>query len=57
MKYELIVEYSNEDGAFLGRCPQLFDGGCHGESEKETMLELIQIVTDQINEGATSATQ
>ncbi len=32
-RYPKIVEWSEEDGCFVGRCPLLFDGGVHGNDE------------------------
>lgn len=29
-KYVKLVEWSDEDGCFIGSCPELFSGGCHG---------------------------
>ena len=33
--YPKCVEWSEEDGCFIGRCPALFDGGVHGNEEAE----------------------
>lgn len=29
-KYVKLVEWSDEDGCFIGSCPELFYGSCHG---------------------------
>ena len=29
-KYIKLVEWSEDDGCFVGSCPELFYGGCHG---------------------------
>lgn len=33
-KYLKIVEWSDEDQCFVGSCPGLFHGGCHGTDEQ-----------------------
>jgi hypothetical protein len=35
-----IVEWSDEDDCFVGSCPGLFYGGCHGDDEKAVFAEL-----------------
>ena len=42
--YVKIVEWSDEDQCFIGSCPSLFYGGCHGNDEKKVFAELCQIV-------------
>jgi predicted RNase H-like HicB family nuclease len=39
---------SDEDNYFVGRCPGLFYGGCHGEDEKAVFAELCQIVEETV---------
>ena len=29
-RYVKLVEWSDEDACFIGSCPELFYGGCHG---------------------------
>ena len=29
-RYVKLVEWSDEDSCFIGSCPELFYGGCHG---------------------------
>ena len=41
------VERSEEDQCFVGSCPGLFYGGCHGDDEKAVFSELCQI-SDEI---------
>ncbi len=43
-----IVEWSDEDECFIGSCPDLFYGGCHGDDEKQVFDELCQLVEDTI---------
>jgi len=47
-KYVKLVEWSEEDGCFIGSSPELFYGGCHGEDEREVFDELCQIVEETI---------
>ena len=32
-RYVKIVEWSDEDQCYVGSCPGLFYGGCHGDNE------------------------
>jgi predicted RNase H-like HicB family nuclease len=47
-RYVKIVEWSDEDDCFVGSCPGLFFGGCHGNDEKQVFAELCEIVKDTI---------
>ena len=47
-QYVKIVEWSNEDQCFVGSCPGLFYGGCHGDDEKAVFAELCEIVDETI---------
>lgn len=47
-RYPKIVEWSDEDQRFVGSCPGLFYGGCHGTDEKQVFAELRQIVEEMI---------
>jgi len=42
--YKKIVQWSDEDGCFVGRCPGLFFGGVHGLNEAKVARELDQEV-------------
>ena len=44
--YVKIVEWSEEDQCFVGSCPGLFYGGCHGQDEQQVFAELCAIVED-----------
>lgn len=46
--YVKIVEWSEEDQCFVGSCPGLFYGGCHGSDEKQVFAELCVIVEETI---------
>jgi predicted RNase H-like HicB family nuclease len=48
-RYVKIVEWSEEDGCFVGSCPGLFYGGCHGPDEMQVFAELRQIVDEVID--------
>jgi predicted RNase H-like HicB family nuclease len=47
-KYVKLVEWSEEDDCFIGSCPELFYGGCHGRDAKAVFSELCQIVEESI---------
>jgi predicted RNase H-like HicB family nuclease len=47
-KYVKIVEWSEKDQCFVGSCPGLFYGGCHGENEQEVFADLCEIVEETI---------
>lgn len=43
-RYVKIVEWSEEDQCYVGSCPGLFLGGCHGDDERQVFAELCDIV-------------
>jgi predicted RNase H-like HicB family nuclease len=47
-RYVKLVEWSEEDNCFIGSCPELFYGGCHGKDAKAVFSELCQIVEEAI---------
>ncbi len=47
-RYVKIVEWSDEDQGFVGSCPGLIYGGCHGNDEKQVFEELCSIVEETI---------
>jgi predicted RNase H-like HicB family nuclease len=47
-KYVKIVEWSDQDQCFVGSCPGLIYGGCHGDDEKQVFEELCLIVEEVI---------
>ncbi|MBN2321101.1 MAG: hypothetical protein JXR49_18625 [Acidobacteria bacterium] len=47
-KYVKIVEWSEKDHCFVGSCPGLIYGGCHGDDEKQVFEELCSIVEEVI---------
>jgi predicted RNase H-like HicB family nuclease len=48
-RYFKIVEWSDEDQCFVGSCPGLFYGGCHGDNEKQVFEELCEMVEEMIS--------
>jgi predicted RNase H-like HicB family nuclease len=47
-RYIKIVEWSDADQCFVGSCPDLFYGGCHGDDEKEVFAELYALVEEVV---------
>ncbi len=47
-KYLKIVEWSEEDGSYVGTCPGLIYGGVHGDDETKVYEELCQVVAEAI---------
>ena len=47
-KYVKIVEWSDEDGMFVGQCPGVIGQRCHGFDETEVYRELCQIVEEWV---------
>lgn len=46
--YLKIVEWSEEDGCYVGTCPGLIHGGVHGSNESEVYKELCQVVEEAV---------
>lgn len=44
--YAKIVEWSEEDGVFIGRCPGIIGPCCHDVDEREVYRRLCDIVDD-----------
>lgn len=47
-RYVKMVEWSEDDQCYVGSCPELFFGGCHGPDEVEVFRELCEIVDEVI---------
>jgi len=47
-RYTRIVAWSEADQCFVGSCPDLIYGGCHGDDEKAVFAELCDIVEEVI---------
>lgn len=50
-RYVKLVEWSEEDGCFIGSCPELFYGGCHGPDAKSVFAELCEIIRELAPDG------
>jgi predicted RNase H-like HicB family nuclease len=48
-RYVKLVEWSAEDGCFVGSCPGLVGPCCHGDDEAQVYAELCRIVEDWID--------
>ena len=48
-KYVKLVEWSDEDQCFIGSCPELFYGGCHGSDAKLVFAELCEIIDEAVD--------
>ncbi len=51
-RYLKFVRWSEEDGLYVGYCPDLFPWGgvCHGKSEEETYHLLAGLVHEEVEE-------
>ena len=47
-QYLKIVKWSDEDKCYVGTCPGLFFGGCHGQDEVAVYKELCEVVDEVI---------
>lgn len=47
-RYVKVVEWSEEDGAFIGQCPGIIDPCCHGTDEVEVYRQVCLIVEEWI---------
>lgn len=47
-RYVKIVEWSEEDRCFVGSCPGLLYGGCHGDDELALFEQLCALVDEVI---------
>lgn len=45
-RYAKVVEWSTEDQCYVGSCPGLLLGGCHGDDEFRVFRELCEIVDE-----------
>ena len=48
-RYVKLVEWSDEDGCFVGQCPGIIGPCCHGDDETNVYAELCQIVEEWID--------
>ncbi len=55
ISYHHWVEWSDEDDAFIGYCPDLFMGGvCHGNDEAKVYAKLVILVREEIEDLSAS---
>jgi len=47
-RYLKIVEWSEEDGCYVGTCPGLMLGGVHGDDEAKVYRDLCQVVDEWV---------
>lgn len=47
-RYLKLVEWSEEDGCYVGTCPGLMHGGVHGGDEARVYRELCEVVDEWI---------
>lgn len=47
-RYTPLVEWSEEDGIFIGRCPEIFHGGVHGTDRAAVYQELCEVIDEWI---------
>ena len=47
-RYLKIVEWSDEDRCYVGRCPELMLGGVHGRNEKQVFAELCEVIDEWV---------
>jgi len=47
-KYVKLVEWSEADQCFIGSCPELFSGGCHGDDSRAVFNELCDLVAETV---------
>jgi len=47
-RYVKVVEWSEEDQCYIGRCPGLMLGGVHGKDERKVYRELCKVVDEWI---------
>lgn len=47
-RYLKIVAWSEEDGCYIGRCPDIMLGGVHGPEETAVYAELCEAVDEWI---------
>lgn len=47
-RYHKWVEWSEDDGVYIGRCPDLITG-IHGDDPKQVYAELCEVIEDVID--------
>ncbi len=46
--YQRIVVWSKEDNCYIGTCPELFNGGVHGDDASEVFKELNEVIDEWV---------
>ena len=46
--YVRLIEWSDEDQCFIGSCPELFYGGCHGDDPRVVFNQLCEIIEETV---------
>lgn len=49
-RYLKLIEWSEEDGCFVGQCPGIIGPCCHGDDETAVYAELCRIVDEWIEQ-------
>lgn len=47
-RYAKIIDWSDEDGCYMGSAPGLLYGGCHGDDERLVFEEACRVVGETI---------
>ena len=55
-RYVKLVEWSDEDHCFIGSCPELFCGGCHGSDARSVFAALCRLVDETLELYRTDGT-
>jgi predicted RNase H-like HicB family nuclease len=42
-EYHFVVNWSQEDQCYIGRCPDLFVGGVHGDNPEDVFREIREL--------------
>jgi predicted RNase H-like HicB family nuclease len=42
-EYHFVVNWSEEDQCYIGRCPDLFVGGVHGDNPEDVFREIREL--------------
>jgi len=48
-QYRKIVEWSEEDQCYVGRCPELMFGGVHGKNEQKIFAERCAVIEEWVD--------
>ena len=49
-QYRREVNWSEEDQCYIGRCPELFLGGCHGDAPEAVEADLGAIIEEVVDD-------